>query len=67
MASGVPGGERMPKRASLLRYFKCSWCGAIATAPRTHGKTHAGHIKTMWCYVCKRERDFVQIDQEKTR
>ena len=57
----------MPKRASLLRYFKCSWCGAIATAPRTHGKTHAGHVKTMWCYVCKRERDFVQIDQEKTR
>ena len=57
----------MLRKRTILRYFKCPWCGAIATAPRTHGNTHSGHVKTMWCYVCKCSRDFVQFDSEKGR
>lgn len=50
-----------------LRYFKCPECGTVTTAPKTDGLSHVGHIKTMWCYVCKADRDHVQIDTDKTR
>lgn len=57
----------MPRRQCLLRYFKCPVCGAILTAPRRHGHTHPGHVKTMYCFVCRQERDFVQTDSERSK
>lgn len=50
-----------------LRYFRCPVCGTVSTAPKTDGWSHTGHIKTMWCWVCKAERDHVQIDADKAR
>lgn len=55
------------KRFWRLRYFKCPICGAVNTAPKTEGLTHKGHIKTMYCFMCKRETDQIQIDADKTR
>lgn len=36
-----------------VRYFKCPVCGTVAPATKTRHKTSKGHIKTMYCYVCK--------------
>ena len=57
----------MCRRKCNLRYFKCPVCSAMLTAPKKYGITHTGHIKTMYCFVCGTERDFVQVDSEKTR
>ena len=50
-----------------LRYFECPNCGIIVTAPKTDGRSHSGHIKTMYCYVCKKETNHVQVDVERAR
>lgn len=57
----------MGSRKCLLRWFRCPVCGSVLTAPRRRGSTHAGHIKTMWCFVCAARRDFVQIDSSRAR
>jgi len=51
---------------SYIRRFKCPVCGADATAPKL-SMTGNGHIKTMYCPVCKQERDFVQVGIDKAR
>jgi len=51
---------------SYIRRFKCSVCGADATAPKL-SRTGNGHVKTMYCPVCRRERDFVQVGIDKMR
>ena len=44
------------------RIFQCPCCGEKMTAyKKSSRRTAAGHIKTMWCYRCKSERQFVQI------
>ena len=50
-----------------LRYFKCPLCGTVTTAPKTEGTSHRGHVKTMYCYVCLRDTNHVQIDTDKAR
>ena len=57
----------MCRRKCRIRYFECPECGATLTAPKVYGMTHAGHIKTMWCFRCGAERDFVQTDSDRTR
>jgi len=44
------------------RIFQCPDCESKITAPKskTKGNTKEGHIKTMWCYPCSDEKDFVQ-------
>lgn len=37
------------------------------TAPKLHGPTHTGHIKTMYCPMCREDRDFIQTDKDKTK
>jgi predicted RNA-binding Zn-ribbon protein involved in translation (DUF1610 family) len=44
------------------RIFQCPECGEKMTAyKKSSRRTAVGHIKTMWCYRCKSERQFVQI------
>lgn len=50
------------RRGMFMRVFKCPDCGTEFTASKTQG-TGAGHIKTMYCAICRRDRDFAQVDK----
>jgi len=52
---------------TTIRFFKCPVCGTTITAPKYIGKTNIGHVKTMYCYICGKEQDLVQIESEKTK
>lgn len=45
-----------------VRIFRCSACGALNPAPKKHGRTVAGHIKTFWCYRCQAVTDQEQVE-----
>lgn len=47
-------------KAIKQRTFRCLACGCIRQAPKKR-QTGIGHIKTMFCPVCKGIRDFEQI------
>ena len=51
---------------SYIRRFKCPVCGADATAPKL-SRTGNGHVKTMYCHVCKEQRNFVQVGLDRIR
>jgi len=51
----------------MLRRFECPICGLKLSACKKDGVTGKGHVKTMWCTVCRSERDFVQIDMDRAR
>lgn len=56
----------MPKRTRISgdRFFKCPECGIVICAPKLkYHMTSEGHIKTMWCFKCKEERDFEQVSR----
>lgn len=55
------------RRGFTVRHFRCPECGASVAAAKGKCRTGQGHIKTMYCYVCKRDRDFVQVDSDITR
>ena len=45
------------------RVFKCPCCDTKMTAyKKSSRRTSNGHIKHMFCYVCKEVKGFVQID-----
>lgn len=48
------------------RYYStliCQACGLKMTIPRPKGKRRKeGHIKTMYCAMCKDKRDFVECN-----
>ena len=46
--------------------IKCPVCSAEMTAPKMT-RTGSKHVKTMYCYVCKAERDFIQVDMSRTK
>ena len=43
-----------------MRVFRCPACGTLHVYPKYKGRTHPGHIKTCWCYVCQADTDQVQ-------
>lgn len=49
-------------RSIQVRSFRCSECGAVAPATKTRHKTSKGHIKHMYCHVCKKETEHVQTE-----
>lgn len=51
------------KSARFYREFRCPECGEKVTAPKGR-KTPIGHIKTMYCWKCREERNFVQIGEK---
>ena len=55
------------RRYYTLRRFRCPECGAVLTATKHIARTGDGHVKTMWCFTCKMERDFIQIDTDKAK
>ena len=44
------------------RLFKCTECGAKRECPKKR-RTKIGHIKTMYCFSCMKETDFIQIEE----
>lgn len=56
---------RTTRRSHLppqVRWFTCPVCGALNPATKAEGRAHRGHIKTMYCYRCREERDQEQTD-----
>lgn len=49
-------------RSIQLRRFRCKECGTVVPATKTLHKTSIGHIKHMYCYVCKRETEHEQTE-----
>lgn len=44
------------------RRFRCIRCGSIADAPKKKSRrTSLGHIKSMYCYICKMVTNHIQI------
>ena len=57
------GKNQRKVRKLQMRLFRCEECGTVAPATKRRNKrTAIGHIKTMWCYVCREVRDHVQIE-----
>ena len=44
------------------RVFECPICGTRSPATKWRGRTKPGHIKTMYCYICKADTDHIQIE-----
>ena len=44
------------------RVFQCPVCGTKSPATKAKGRTAPGHIKTMYCFVCRAVTDHIQID-----
>jgi len=55
------------RRHFIVRRFRCPECGTELTATKMWFRTGDGHVKTMYCYVCKEERDCIQIDIDRTK
>lgn len=54
----------MKKVSKVGRRFKCPCCGTVMTMPKSQSyMTKEGHIKTFWCYVCKKNMNFVQLSK----
>ena len=50
-------------KGSRIKYsdFYCTKCKSKITLPRIYQTREKGHIKTMWCYKCKAEENFVEV------
>lgn len=51
----------MRKQKYVISYLRCQECGEIMPIPRLiSAQRENNHIKTMWCWKCKKERDFIE-------
>lgn len=49
----------------IYRWFKCPICGTQMMIPKSkRGGNEEDHIKTMYCIICEKDRDFVLFDWE---
>ena len=54
------------RRNFKISYLKCTVCGSIMPIPRRFGRfREKNHIKTMYCYKCDTERDFLENAEDK--
>ena len=44
------------------RLFRCPVCGSITPATKRKCETLPGHIKTMYCYQCRKRTEHEQIE-----
>lgn len=44
------------------RLFVCQICGNVTPATKRLGTTREGHVKTMWCWKCRKETDHIQAE-----
>lgn len=54
--------RRRSRKRPQVRLFQCPVCGKLMPATKVKGRTTIGHIKTMYCFFCGEEEDFVQVD-----
>ena len=45
-----------------VRHFTRPVCGAVNPATNCKGRTPRGHIKTMYCYRCRKNQNQEQTD-----
>lgn len=51
-------------RGMTLSDLYCEKCGLKMTVPRQRGNTREkGHLKTMYCVICKVETQFLEVRQ----
>lgn len=55
------GGKLRKRRYVRFSDFYCTECGSKMRLPRIDRQREPGHIKTMWCYKCKEETDFIEV------
>lgn len=55
------------RRVWSMRRFRCPECGTMMSAAKVERRATKGHVKTMYCWVCKGDRDFVQVDTDRTK
>ena len=49
-----------------ISYLACTECGAIMPIPRCYSRIRPNdHIKTMYCYRCMEERQFIENKSDK--
>ncbi len=49
------------------KYLKCNVCKNITAIQRKESKNKSiGHIKHMWCFVCKKVNPFIELDEFKS-
>lgn len=53
--------SRKARGRPQVRTFECQECGAVTPATKIHGRTQPGHLKDMYCYVCKEITLHIQI------
>lgn len=54
--------HRRDVKRPQVRIFECPICGNRTPATKYMGVSKPPHVKTMWCWGCKDERDLVQIE-----
>ena len=54
--------RRKSRKPPQVRQFQCPSCGRFVPATKIKSRTAIGHIKTMYCFFCQEEQDFVQVD-----
>lgn len=54
--------RRKSRNPPQVRLFQCPNCGRFVPATKRRHRTAIGHIKTMYCFFCQEERDFIQVD-----
>lgn len=65
-AVGVKGGFGVKQHRNFkISYLRCTVCGSIMPIPRRFGRfREKNHIKTMYCYKCDAERDFLENTED---
>ena len=54
--------RRKSRNPPQVRLFQCQICGRFVPATKMKSRTAIGHIKTMYCFFCQEEQDFIQVD-----
>ena len=54
--------RRKSRNAPQVRLFLCPNCGQFVPATKMKSRTVIWHIKTMYCFFCQEEQDFIQVD-----
>ena len=59
---GGPAKNRNLHRPKQIRVFECPVCGFRQTCAKWKNKTAPGHVKDLYCPVCRKVREYIQIE-----
>lgn len=45
-----------------IRVFECPECGTKTTCTKAKGRTYPGHVKNLYCFVCRKDVQQTQIE-----